>query len=119
MNKLRLLNVAKALRESKYPTRFSMRRFGDDCGTPACALGHYAVRRDLQGIFTLNKTGYLRRIKGREDGVSGVTDSTILRHFGITHKQAFELFRGDSGCGGALTTTQAADYIEKFVERHS
>lgn len=47
MNKERLLNVAKALRESTTPPDlFTMRFVMRECGTPACALGHYAARGD-------------------------------------------------------------------------
>jgi len=119
MNKKRLLLVAKALRQSKRPKEFTMRVFGRNCGTPCCALGHYAVRHDLQSVFSLNKFGYLRRVKGREDGVSGINDHAILKHFGITDEQSQELFRGERGCGGALTAIAAAEYIEAFVERNS
>lgn len=63
----RLLNVARALRESPNPKAFTMLRFvhGDDsfsntvgsaadwCGTPACALGHYGSRTDLQKIVKI------------------------------------------------------------------
>lgn len=119
MNKKRLLLVAKALRESKPTNRFSMLIFGYDCGTPCCALGHYAFRKDLQTVFSLNECGYLRLIKGRADGVSGIYDYSILRHFGITPEQSRELFQGGDGCGGAKTATKAAEYIEAFVERYS
>jgi hypothetical protein len=54
----RLLNVAKALRDAAEAKKFFCMRdiaiVRDDCGTPACALGHYAARRDLQATFELS-----------------------------------------------------------------
>ena len=32
----RLLNVARALRESKHPEQFTMTEYVNPCGTPAC-----------------------------------------------------------------------------------
>ena len=55
----RLLNVVRALRESPKPKAFSMDWYGYGpneafpCGTPQCALGHYAAREDLQDFLRL------------------------------------------------------------------
>jgi hypothetical protein len=111
VNKERLLNVARALRESEHPERFTMLTIAHPCGTPACALGHYAARRDLQDVFSLSRNGFL------------VTKSKALpfeverEHFGITEEQEDELF-GARGCDNAPTAVAAAEYIERFVERH-
>jgi hypothetical protein len=141
MNKIhqkRLLNVAKALRDAaKVPLLkkvFTMQIFGWDrqakvgdkivdldqkpdntCGTPACALGHYAARTDLQRAFKL-KHGDVQTTSGSPD-VSGV----CYEHFGLLElwghgDEWIELF-ADNGCGGATTPLQAAKYIEKFVAR--
>lgn len=45
-NKERLMLVVRALREDPDPENFTMWKFSK-CRTPACALGHYASRRDL------------------------------------------------------------------------
>lgn len=118
MNKKRLLLVAKALRESPNPADFIMRRFGYDCGTPACALGHYAFRKDLQKIFKLNRSGYVARTVNGKD-INGIEDPAVLKHFGITPEQTQLLFNGSSGCGCAETADSAAVYIERFVEEHA
>lgn len=112
----RLLNVARALREDPDPSNFSMRTFGK-CRTPACALGHYASRRDLQQAFYLRRDGWLGMKdssgkRGRE--ARGIDDPFVHEHFGINHAESDDLF-GRSGCGGALAPFQAADYIEAFV----
>lgn len=112
MNKERLLNVVKALRESPVPEKFTMHRFvymttANECGSPACALGHYAFRQDLQSAFT-------RDTFGPQSGV-GCASECVLEHFHITEQQACQLF-DSCGCDSAKTPNEAADYIEKFVE---
>lgn len=131
MNKIqrkRLLNVAKALRESKKPKAFTMDGFihspwdvvrGFDCGTPACALGHYASRRDLQKVLYIGKAQarpeVLMRLSGSSE-ICTINTDKILEHFGITYDESEELF-GAVGCGHAKTAIQAAKYIERFVKR--
>lgn len=110
MNKERLLNVAKACRESPQPEKFTMTRYGHCCGTPACAIGHYAARRDLQDAFMLTQSGGFVM----NDGDYYSTRDSVLSHFEITDNQENQLFESE-GCGNAQTPQQAADYIEKFV----
>jgi hypothetical protein len=116
MNKRRLLNVAKALREAVHPEYFTMRKFGLACKTPACAFGHYAVRKDMQKVFSLSMGGYLKKYRGRL--LKGCHDDLVLDHFGITQDQSIELF-GAFGCGHAQTPVDAAEFIENFVVTHS
>jgi hypothetical protein len=108
MNEKRLLNVIKAIEESPNPKMFSMRSYSD-CGTPACAMGHYAARRDLQKTFRLD-----------EDGNVVTNNGSNLwaceNHFGITPDEDEELF-GLTGCGDAKTPKQAIRYIRKFIAR--
>jgi hypothetical protein len=116
MNKERLLNVAKALRESPKPKAFTMVKI-HTCGTPACALGHYAARRDLQQMFQLSPDGTVSEMK---IGVWGATRSTqcwlrfVAHHFDVTSREAYHLF-GGFGCNNAQTPNEAAEYIERFV----
>ena len=114
----RLLNVVRALRESPLPQAFTMVSFvwgsGNQhpCGTPACALGHYAARADLQGAFIVNRTfGYMCPTNSELS-----TCANSMEHFDLTEREHFELF-GTDGCGQARTTEQAARYIEAFVDR--
>lgn len=120
----RLNNVCKALRESPKPREFTMNRYGhsrpvswvkalwtrDTCGTPACALGHYAYRTDLQDAFILMKGTVYHK---RDDGLGSLGDYS---HFGVTPREAMELFGGD-GCNDAYTPQQAITYIEGFIKR--
>lgn len=148
MNKVqakRLLNVAKSLRDahaSKKNSKFAMDTFvvgqedylstdangkvcnteAEFCGTPACALGHYASRTDLQRLLKI-------AIKKTEEGVPfaelqffgtssyamDITLPEILEHFGITEEESNMLFNWD-GCDRAKTPLQAAKFIERFVQ---
>ena len=111
MKKKRLLNVARALRESKEPDEFTMAYYGLGCGTPACALGHYAVRSDLQDEFALDKEGDLI---DRDGDPVAYADPSVRMHFGITAEQAGDLFSA-CGCGFAETALEAAEYIERWI----
>ncbi len=139
MNKVqakRLLNVAKALRESQVPKAFTMScfvntedylgdRFGSVpegfCGTPGCALGHYGARPDLQKLMEIKVYAdndaclvYKRQDPGEEYDVSQ-EDRRVQDHFGIDLQESHELFDFD-GCGEAKTPKAAAQYIERFVK---
>ena len=110
----RLLDVATSLRDNPRSPTFYMGRFGFDCNTPCCALGHYAVRRDLQRVFVLNDDGDLFATRACE---MGHDTRAVLAHFGITYYEANELFAED-GCDNADTPIQAAKYIERFLDEH-
>jgi len=122
-HKQRLLNVARALRESPDPTAFTMREFGKNCGTPACALGHYACRPDLQRTFELVNSSV--RMVGSQMPVR-LSEGPVTKHFGFerhnpvpfsgesTYPETYELF-SSVGCGNAQTAGEAADFIEMYV----
>jgi hypothetical protein len=121
MNKERLLNVAKALRESEKPHEFDMGDYVNDCGTPACALGHYAFRTDLQTLCVIKNRGdgsFLIEYREHDDerGYDRLDfdDGSVLEHFGISIEEAEDLF-SSNGCGEAQTPNEAAEYIERFV----
>ena len=113
MHKKRLLNAARALRESPNPEKFTMRRYINECGSPACVLGHYAARKDLQrtfGVDTVARVLYRRNPKE----IVGYYSLLVQSHFGISPWEAETLFN-TSGCNGAITSDEAATYIENFV----
>lgn len=135
MNKIqrkRLLNVARALRESPKPEDFTMVGYANLCGTPACALGHYAARTDLQKVFRLVVSVYVANYDGnrytnpplrlrarpRVRDAIGYAHTEVLEHFGINVPAAEELF-GSRGCNRAQTAIEAAEYIERFVAERS
>lgn len=116
MNRERLLNVAKALRESPNPERFTMGTYTHPCGTPACALGHYGARRDLQSAFRIDANGTLRALRAGEPFGFQCLPAAAT-HFDLSKEHVDELFE-TTGCDGAETAVQAAGYIENFVARH-
>lgn len=125
----RLLNVARALRESPKPEAFDMHSYfnisNDEnwCGTPACALGHFGSRRDLQSLMRpgySNPEGFgdsLPVLFYNNNKQVDFASRTIEKYFGITSDQTYELF-SMIGCGKARTVDAAATYIENFV-RHN
>jgi hypothetical protein len=120
----RLLNVAKALRESPEPEAFTMSCYirGDSmdhvktnwCGTPGCALGHYANRIDLQRLIQINNS-FMKLEYCENLHTAYFDDARIQDHFGIDRGQCHDLF-GSSGCGDVKTPIAAAKFIEKFVK---
>jgi len=120
----RLLNVAVALLDAASSIKdgekscFTMKSYFNECGTPACALGHYATRTDLQEAF------HQGPIEDRWVYLAGTTEfltdyycAPVQYHFGITKVQARMLFSG-GGCGGANTELEAVKYIKWFVSEH-
>lgn len=111
MNKQRLLNVARALRESPKPERFTMDCYVHRCGTPACALGHYILRSDMQSDWVWDPVSrYPAPLRPR----IGALSTWAGQHFNILDREIGELFGAD-GCNGAQTPIEAAEYIEQFV----
>jgi hypothetical protein len=83
-----------------------------DCGTPACALGHWVwdQRERLPDLYNYMFKPY----SGDHDLVSPFYEAG--QEFGITQHEVIELF-GSDGCNDAQTARQAAAYIRGFVLR--
>jgi hypothetical protein len=115
----RLLNVARALRETKPGSaghfNFDMAFYVHSCGTPACALCHYAARRDLQDRFRIDNDRDFADVVNADDGRL-MLPGDIAGHFEISVDEVGELFEVD-GCDDAQTPVEAAEYIEAFVAR--
>lgn len=115
----RLLNVAKAVRESPNPANFTLQREGrlDDNGVllPCCPWGHYAMRRDLQTEFELLPSGFACSTRTGNSKIR-YDDPLVQEHFGISQRETGELF-GWNGCNNAKTPEEAAQYFEKFILR--
>ena len=113
----RLLNVAKALRESPDPKNFTMHSYFDVCGTPMCAFGHYAARRDLQKSFRNDPTGRWCPVDAAGNNVEAgiIDDYSIKTHFGLNVDEQFMMFSA-TGCNNAKSNISAAEFIEKFVK---
>lgn len=120
MNAERLLNVAKALRESSAPEMFDMgSEVHAECGTPACAWGHYAARTDLQSLWKVGKIVgrcYFEVMRSGSCEPAWYCLPDVREHFDISWEEHEELF-DPGGCDGALTPLAAAEYIERFVAK--
>lgn len=117
MNVERLQNLVRALRETKDPDRFTMNCIMHKCGTPACALGQYASRTDIQDAFRLDLSKKWEASSGVvHNGINVCwSNQTISDHFGISEDETAELFDAD-GCGNAQTADEAAHYVEEFIK---
>jgi hypothetical protein len=87
---------------------YDQRSFEHSCGTPACALGHYAYHTPSRWLW--NKYG-IQPLNSR-----GILAQAIDEFYLDNYHEKNELF-GSSGCGGAKTALEAAKYIEEFVAR--
>lgn len=88
VQKKRLLNVARALREAR----------GE------------AKRAFHMGTFVYD------RLIGQHTLMDDCSYEDLQAYFGISYNEFQEIF-SSNGCGKAETTIQAARYIEKFVAR--
>lgn len=111
MNKERLRNVIRALRESPNPKEFSMLSWGRCCGTPVCAVGHYVFRKDLQDTYVL-RIGEIYKTNGTRLGTDIFKE--LAGHFDLNMQEIMNLF-GSGGCGQAETIEEATTYIEDFI----
>lgn len=129
----RLLDVARALREapaehakrftmyhyawSEQMTRSDWRPLGVEsnwCGSPACALGHYAARTDLQNGCRIAPKENKIVWADNSDSDGSIHQSFGMDWFGISARQFSSLF-ASNGCDQATTPVEAAEYIERFV----
>lgn len=117
MNKKQIKNVIRALKETPHKDRFDMASWAHPCGTPACAIGNYAQRTDLQDTFCLRAGdwGGMNLINTVDDTVAHLEDE-VAEHFDLSEEEAEMLF-GQQGCGGATTTEQAIEFLEWYLQR--
>lgn len=109
----KILDTADALHKKRGERPYYQGAIIHPCGTPACAIGHYAAHTPSR--FRVNK---------RDESVSYLPSTILDDHeariaqaeFGISFDEGIEVF-GWSGCGKARTAKQAAKYIRSFVRR--
>lgn len=128
-----ILDTADARHRMKKERVYGQMDIAHPCGTPACALGHWAFNERRRWRYQINTYTHDHLADGsaptapvvfavvqlktrRPQGDCGYLFEDAINDFGITTKQAYELFDID-GCGDARTAKQAARYIRKFVKR--
>lgn len=119
----RLLELADILDAAPEKRPDGRRRYNQEyyihpCGTPACALGHWAASRPERWRF-VHAFPFLRESDHGEVPVVDWYDCSqqdAELDFAITPREAHELFDGD-GCCEAQTAHEAAAYIRAFVAR--
>jgi hypothetical protein len=120
MNRENFEKLLRATREAPADL-FNMRMFvgaPTACGTPACLLGNYALREDLQNAFVADAetATNMGRIFDAGSGLRvWCNDPSVCDHFGITEEQADRLFAAN-GCNNAGTDhDKAIAYVEHFM----
>jgi hypothetical protein len=136
MTKLNRENFRKLIQSTldADPKNFTMKVYSR-CGTPACVLGNYAARSDLQSLLTINLGPYAPLMLAKPDGLHENTaywSDEVCEHFGINAADAEELFAAPSdddedcdpddyepgGCGDAKTPEEAVHFLTMWmVER--
>ena len=111
INVERFKNLIRATAEAD-PKHFNMAFFGQ-CGTPACVLGNYAAREDLQDAFCFEDN----TVKLCGSGVRiSYANIAVRDHFGITAEETQRLF-ASWGCSLAETPAEAVGYLQRFLSR--
>lgn len=114
-----ILDVADALHRKRKEPTYNQERFAHpSCGTPACALGHYAThsrRWKLKRVEVGPNDVALWPLLKQGSGDS-FTDANEEFALDVYANESQELF-GAMGCGEAQTAKQAARYIRRFVKR--
>lgn len=81
-----------------------------ECGTPACAYGHYVAHSPEK--FDAWLGGYVYRATGH--GAINEIELVSRREFALTLGEKRDLFSTE-GCGYAQTAAEAAAFIRRFV----
>jgi hypothetical protein len=109
----RLLQLAKILdgadaahRKAKEPT-YDQRHVVHECGTPACAAGHWVVANPDRWEIRDGCT-YLK-------GSRASPVRALSEEFALSLDECEDIF-GGAGCDYAKTAKQAAKYIRNFVK---
>lgn len=115
INTERLMLVVKALRESPNAKAWDTGRCFDSVGWPTDPFGHYVAREDLQ-TFLKRSNGASRYVEN--GNIAFAFSPSVCDHFGITDRQAEELF-GPLCCDEAESPTEAIAYFERFIREHT
>lgn len=134
MNKEHMLTLLKANREMKHPERFTMGTYvhnretpyeinGEEsnppqewCGTPACVLGNFGAREDLQRLLCIRdeSLAFVERVERDLLNIVSYCDERIASYFDLTTNECYEMF-GLDGCNEAKALDAALAYVEDFI----
>lgn len=115
----RLLNAARSVMEYDHSEdrvrrgEIYMGGFIKSCGAPACVLGHYAAREDLQDDFKVFGFGIVHKYGGFS---LGFDSGYVRKHFNLKSDELKSLF-GEQGCGNATRAKQVSEYMNNFVAK--
>ena len=102
-----ILQVADEVHVHRREPTYDQQKYTHACGTPACALGHWAAANPESWVFECGVP------VGRTNG-SRWNQAAIDFH--LSSQEYEELF-GPFGCGLPKTAKSAASYIREFVAR--
>ena len=112
-----LLSIADEKHLAEEQPFYSQRKWTHACGTPACALSHYAAAIPERWCL---RPGLWPSLLGNEPllnkGSTAASLADARKEFALMFGEATELFDAE-GCGGAKTAKEAALYILQFVAR--
>jgi hypothetical protein len=113
-----ILDTADAEHRKNSEPKYYQGVFTHPCGTPACALGHYAAASPKRWAIIKETSFELWQVPQPRLKLSrgARTEDDATDEFGLTIREYEELF-GGVGCGEAKTAKQAARYIRKFLTR--
>lgn len=98
--------------------RYNQGKWTHPCGTPACSLGNWAFANPARWVLTKRADpvhGLIPRLKVRAKR-RGDALSDAQKDFKLDFSEAYSLFSG-SGCAGAKTAQEAANFVRLFVAR--
>lgn len=109
-----ILDKADALHREHEEPAYSQRIYYHRCGTPACALGHWAAAHPDTWVTWHEDplSGYPTMRFNNQSSCS----RRVMLEFDLEEDESDELFNSD-GCGNAKTAADAAAYIRAFVAR--
>jgi hypothetical protein len=119
----RLLKLAAILdaadkrhRERQEPT-YNQAAFVHPCGTPACAIGHWAAANPRR--WRISSIGPIGLVEPRNSRPLGVFQEAVKEFALDAHDYGWDELFSKDGCGSAKNGKQAAKYIRQYVARRT
>lgn len=107
-----ILDTADDVHREHHEPTYDQAQIVHKCGTPACALGHWAVAHPERWLVNSHGAGGWARLIGEK--ASPIYSAR--KEFSLAVDEYWELFSG-TGCSRARTSIEAAAYIRQFVAR--